>query len=38
MQKTIQKKFFVSEIIPSELVPLNCIYQADIACHRQSMC
>ena len=26
MQKEIQKKFFVLDIIPSELVALNCLY------------
>ena len=37
MQKNIQKKFFVLEIFASELVVLNCLYQAENACHRQSM-
>ena len=37
MLKKIDKKFFVSEIIASELVPLTCLYEADNACHRQSM-
>ena len=27
MEKKIQKKFFVFDIITSELVALNCLYQ-----------
>ena len=38
MQKNIEKKFFVFEKIASELVPLNCLCEADNACHRMSMC
>ena len=38
MQKEIEKKFFVSEIIVSELVVLNCLYKEENTCHRQSMC
>ena len=38
MQKKIQKKFFVFDIIASELVVLNCLYQADNACHWLSIC
>ena len=34
----IQKKFFVSEIIASELVSLNCLYEEEDTCHRQPMC
>ena len=30
MKKKIQKKFFVLEIIPSEFVALNCVYQERI--------
>ena len=36
--KKIQKKFFVFEIIGSELVALNCLYSADNASHGQSIC
>ena len=38
MQKKIQKNFFVFEIIAFELVVLNFLFQADNACHRQSIC
>ena len=38
MQKEMQKKFLVFEIIASELVALNCLCEADNACHRLSMC
>ena len=38
MQKIIQKKLFVFEIITSEVVALNCFYEAGNAYHRQSMC
>ena len=31
MQKRIRRKFFVFEIIVSELVVLNCLYSADNA-------
>ena len=34
MLKKIVKKFFVSEIIVSELVALNCLYEGDNASHR----
>ena len=37
-KKKIENKFFVFEIIVSELVALNCIYETDNACHRLSMC
>ena len=30
MKKKIQAKFFVLEIIPSEFVALNCLYQERI--------
>ena len=33
MQENIQKKFFVFEIIASELVALNCLCEADNASH-----
>ena len=38
MQEKIQKKIFVSEIIASEIVPLNCLYKEENTCHQQSMC
>ena len=38
MQKPIEKMFFVSEIIGSELGVLNCLYEEDNTCHRQSKC
>ena len=33
----MEKKSFVSEIIVSELVALNCVYKEDNTSHRQSM-
>ena len=38
MEKKIQKKLFVFEIIASELVALNCLYSEDNTSHHQSMC
>ena len=38
MEKKIQKKFFLLEIIPSELAALNCLYQKDNTSDRHSMC
>ena len=38
MQNKIQEKFLVFRIIASELVALNCLYYADNACHRHSIC
>ena len=38
MQGKNEKKSFVSEIIVSELVALNCLYEEENTCHRQSMC
>ena len=38
MKKKIQKKFFVFEIITSEFVALNCLYQEQNTCHRDSVC
>ena len=38
MQQKIEKKFFVSEIIASELVSLNCPYEEQHTFHRQPMC
>ena len=38
MKKKIEKKFFVFEIITSELVALNCLYQEQNTYHRDSLC
>ena len=38
MEKKIEKKSVVSEIIVSELFVLNCLDKEDNTCHRQSMC
>ena len=38
MQKKIHKKFFVSELIGSELASLNCLYSEQDAFHLQAMC
>ena len=38
MVKIIQKKSFVSEIIVSVLVALNCLYKEENTSHCQSMC
>ena len=38
MQRKIEKKSFLCEIIVSELIVLNCLYKEDNTCHRQSMC
>ena len=38
MQKNIEKKFFIFQIIGSELVALNCLNKADNVCHSLSMC
>ena len=37
MQKKIEKKFFVSEIIASEMAAVNCLYYEANACHNKSM-
>ena len=37
MKRKIKKKSFVSEILVSELVPLNSLYKEDNNSHRQSM-
>ena len=37
MQKKIEKKFLVSEIIASEMAALNCLYFEENTCHGQSM-
>ena len=38
MTKEIEKKFFVFEIIGSNFVALNCLYQEENTCHRHSVC
>ena len=38
MKKKIRKKFLVFEIFASEFVALNCHYQEDNICHRDSLC
>ena len=38
MNKKIEKNFFVLEIITSEFVALNCLYQEENTCHRHSVC
>ena len=38
MQQKIEKKFFVPEIIPSDLVSLNSSYEEQDTFHRQAMC
>ena len=37
MQKKIQKKFLVSEIMASEMAAVNCLYYKGNNCHGQSM-
>ena len=37
MQKNIQNKFLVSEIIASEMAPVNCLYYERNSCHGKSM-
>ena len=37
MQKKIEKKFLVSEIIASEMAPVNCLYYEGNTCHGKSM-
>ena len=37
MQKKIEKKFLVSEIIASEIAAVNCLYYAGNTCHGNSM-
>ena len=38
MNQKTEKKFFVFEIIASEFVAFNCLYQKEITCHRHSVC
>ena len=37
MQRKIQKKFLVSEIIASEMAAVNCLYYEGNTCDGQSM-
>ena len=37
MQKKIQKKFLVFEIIGSEMAAVNCLYYEGNTCHDKSM-
>ena len=37
MQKKIEKKFLVSQIIASEMAAVNCLYYERNACHNKSM-
>ena len=37
MQKKIQKNRVVSEIIPSEMAAVNCLYYEGNTCHDKSM-
>ena len=37
MQKKIQKKVLVCEIIASEMAAVNCLYYEGNACHNKSM-
>ena len=36
MQKKIEKKFLVSQIIASEMAAVNCLYYKGNACHHKS--
>ena len=38
MNKKIDKKRFVFEIVTSEFVALSCLDQEEITCHRHSVC
>ena len=37
MEKKIQKKFLVSEIIASEMAAANCLYYEGNTCHGKSV-
>ena len=37
MQKKIEEKFLVSEIIASEMAAVNCLYYEGNTCHDKSM-
>ena len=38
MQQQNEKKFFVLEIIASELIALNCLYSEENTSYRQAVC
>ena len=38
MKKEIEKIFFVFQIIESDIVALNCLYQEENTCHGHSVC
>ena len=38
MRKKLRKNFFIFEIITSELIALNCLFQEENTCHRHSVC
>ena len=38
MEKEIEQKFSLFEIIPSEFVALNCLYQEENTWHRHTVC
>ena len=38
MKKEIEKKFLLFEIIPSEFVASNCLYQEENTWHRHTVC
>ena len=37
MQRKIEKIFLISEIIPSEMAAVNCLYYEGNTCHGKSM-
>ena len=37
MEKKIEKKFLVSEIIGSEMAAVNCLYYKGYTCHGKSV-
>ena len=37
MEKKIEKKFLVSEIIASEMAAVNCLYYKGYTCHGKSV-
>ena len=37
MQKKVEKKFLVSEIIASEMAAVNCLYYEGSTCHGKSI-
>ena len=38
MEKKIDKKRFIFEIIRFEFVVLNCLYQEENTCHQHTVC